>query len=317
MQGLCRAPLFLCFALCLLLIAPVALLSHLSISFTLKDLDRLHIPSSLNPRRSRKMPIWSVARQALAPSIMRKLHAISRGRGKAKRRSTGRLPSSKIARQPRVAALGIRPFAFSRQTLPAELYRDFKFCYTNELGSGTTQGSFGTPNTFNLNDIYRCAAGGATVQPLYADQYEGLYSLFRVHAVTVTLTWTSNDTTHVLALAASFQSSYGTKTLSGQNAAYVGEMPLTSVIRMAPGGEHNYQQGPVRFTMKQLEGDNWLTHQKDYNGGMGSASPTISPTLQVAVCNFDTTTNALCRYYLEIVYHTKLFNRVIAAQSTS
>lgn len=211
-------------------------------------------------------------------------------------------------------AAGVRSLTFPKPVLSRGLNKDFVFAYDGNLATAAAQFTYGNSHVFKLNDPFDPVSGGETLQPLYFDQFAALYSKYRVWAVTVEVRWTSADTTHIVACALKIGPSVDTLNIQAQSTRYVNAMPLTNVCRISPAGEHTFIVGPRRFLLQGIEGEQWLTKGDSYQANT-TASPTLSPTLQLAVACMNNADAVSMNYSLRIIYHTRLFDPIIPAES--
>lgn len=214
----------------------------------------------------------------------------------------------------KVSGVNRMPMTFPRQTIPRGMNRDFTYCYDGQIHTGTSQNIYGPEDQFKLNDCFDPAVGAASTQPLFWDQFSALYSRYRVYAATVEVRWQTTDTSNITACACLIQPSTASHNVTGQNTAFVSEMPMCSVIRIAPGGEHNWIVGPKRFTMSEIEGSKSWTTDDDFAAQV-TASPAVSPTLRLACANRNGTDDVYVYYTIRITYHTHLYDPKIPSQS--
>ena len=246
------------------------------------------------------------AKPALGSLLAVGARAYTKYRMKGKRQA-------KVTRRPKTSA-GMRPLAFPKLTMQRGIKKDFIFCFDGQLQTSAVAGVYGVEDVFKLNDPFDPAVGAATNQPLYWDQWTGLYSRYRVHSATVEVRWMTTDTANITACAIKIAPSDDGVTIAGKDTAFVAEMPLTNTVRISPGGEHTYLIGPRKLSMIQIEGENWYTRANDYMATT-TASPAASPRLRLSVANLTGTTMLGAHYHVRITYHVHLFEPVTPPES--
>lgn len=201
----------------------------------------------------------------------------------------------------------IRPWPVLPKTLSAGVTKPMVFTYHGTLSSGGTQSVFGVSDSFKLNDIYHPAVGAATDQPLYYDQMAALYNKYRVMAASVRIRWMCADTTRIMTTAAKVSPAGTYLDLLSKSVEYTASMRNTNIIFMSPSGDHTGEMPRKYFSLKDLEGEKWITKGDDYEANI-NASPSSTPWLTLAVGNLSDTTSTSVQYLVEIVYYTHFFN---------
>lgn len=238
--------------------------------------------------------------------------ALSRSKAKNKSKSRGRVGN----RAKRVPQSNERNWIDRPLTIPSGKNMDFTYClYSNMNTADGTNNLYGTQHLFKMNDPFDPDSGAGALSCLYWDEMSALYLRYRVHACTVEVRWMTTNVTEVISCAVNISNSSSAVDLTGKTAAYVGEMPLTNVLQISPGGEHSFLVSSRRFDLAKIEGESWFTRSADYQALM-TATPANGPKVRLAVsCVSNSVQQTGIYYQLRLIYHTHLFERKIPAQS--
>lgn len=236
-----------------------------------------------------------------------------RGRFKATRGAKRRV-NPRRANAPSNGA-GVRQFAILRPTFPTSMNTVVYTTYDGALATATTAAIFGTEDVYKPTSCFDPIFGGASDQPLYWDQLAAIYNRYRVYAFRVDLRWYTEDNTHCLQAAMKVGNSDDQVTLATNTTKYVNSMPYTVVCRLSPYGEHTWLVDPQTFSMRQIEGEKYLTRGDDYQAQV-NANPALVPYLRLAVANMTNTDQVTVRYSIRITHFVHMFERVTPAASS-
>ncbi len=235
------------------------------------------------------------------------------GKFRSKAKARGRTKTTRPKRHIRNSAVG--DWSPKHPTVPN--FRNVDFVFHDNIAINTADGTanlYGTQRIYKLNDPFDPDSGAATKSCLYWDEYNLLYLRYRVDAVTIEVRWSTTVTAEIIQCALMVSNSTSAVDLTGKTGNYVQEMPLSFVRSIAPGGEHTFYV-KRRFSIKELEGENWFQRGDTFQALM-TATPAAGPKLRLAVsCLSNSVQQTGIYYQMTLTYHTRLFDRKIPAQS--
>lgn len=209
----------------------------------------------------------------------------------------------------------VRPWSIPRMPIPNAMNTNLTIQYNGAIVTSATQGTTGTDNEWNLNNITKPAVGAATNQPRFYDQYAALYNRYRVEGATVEMRWTTTTTNAVIQCCSFVVGAEDTTTASGKTASFCNEMPINNCSILAPIGASDGTVPPQRFKLSAIEGERYFRQGDDYTAAFG-AQPAKIPRLCMAVANMVGTDQLTVQYWIKITYHVHVYDRVTPAQSS-
>lgn len=201
-----------------------------------------------------------------------------------------------------------------RDPLPTAYRCKLTYTHTSGLSSGS-YGLLGTEQVFRLNSLYDPDFTGAGHQPYGFDQMTTLYSTYQVYGVKVQVTCTDPtiDSTYV---AACFQPSTSTATLTGKDQDAIREQPMsiTRMINTSGSQKLSFSQYFPIYKLEGLSRVQYAASLDDFSSNV-TTSPVITPWFRIAVGNLRGNEAASCMCVLTFTYYCAFRHRKTQTQS--
>lgn len=219
----------------------------------------------------------------------------------------------RTSRQRQVQAMGWHNF-----TRPS-VFPNVKFCtltyvQTNNLVTSATPFTTGAAQrAFALNGLFDPDVTGTGHQPYLYDEITPLYLRYKVHAVTITLTWLSAEPTEIMIGTSIVLNSQDPWSSITKEAILIEEKRGGDVRRLAPNGEMTYKVMKT-IDIKQLEGVGAEFGSETYSA-LTTANPARLPKIIMAASSGTATEIISLQFNIRLDYHCKFYDRFTVGAS--
>ncbi len=191
----------------------------------------------------------------------------------------------------------------------------FRYTQAGSNSSSATPFTTGAQESFALNGLFDPQLVGGGHQPYGFDQILPFYARYKVYAVSLTLTWQSDETTEIMLGCSSLLMSSDGFNMGTQSSFLIEEKPGGDVRRIPPNGEMTYKVSKY-VTIKDIEGCGTELSDDDYSS-VFLANPTRISKLNFAVASATASSAKPLFWNLNIEYHTRVYQRKVMPSSTA
>jgi hypothetical protein len=214
---------------------------------------------------------------------------------------------------------GFSPMSVA-STFPSRMCTQMTYAEVLKIGSdNATGGKTGTAKTYQLNSLYQPRVGGH--QPYGFDILSGLYNRYFVRAVHLDMTIARDNasTTNQLMIAySSLQSAAGGYDIGSVVDAYseIGEKPGSRAYLITVGGGGDFRNVNSNIKLHEIEGitESVYLANDNYRSAINT-SPSLIPTLQLAVSSITATTTVYLDFRVRLTFDVEFYDRIVQVQS--